>query len=163
MKITPFLLVFLLTAVSCQFFDTKKITPEEVYGEEIKSIDWNEVDQYPVFPACSTLMEKRQQKECFENTMGNHIYQSLQKKGFVAHFDINDTLLLNIKVEKDGKISVVELEVDSLLQAYFPNLREVIFKSVDSITIVEPAYKRGIPVKTQFILPLVLQTQDSIN
>ena len=53
--------------------------------------------------------------------------------------------------------------MDSLTKAELPRLEETLRKKIDSIALTAPAYKRGIPVKTKFTLPIVLQTDDTIN
>ena len=48
--------------------------------------------------------------------------------------------------------------VDSLISAQIPLLEKNIKKVMDSIQPIAPAYKRGIPVKTSFQLPLEIKT-----
>ena len=59
MKHAIFSLFLLVLASSCQFFETEKISTETFYEEEIKAIDWKDVDQYPVFTECSDFSEKK--------------------------------------------------------------------------------------------------------
>ena len=41
----------------------------------------------------------------------------------------------------------------------YQKIMESTLESIDSIKVVAPAYKRGIPVNTEFTLPIILKTQ----
>ncbi len=148
----------LLLATSCQFFETEKVSSEEIYKEEIKTIDWKDVDRYPSFSNCKNSLEKPEQKDCFINTISSHLYQSINHEKMVAVREVYDTIKVNFEVGSDGKLTILEIKMDTLLQKEFPNLEKWIFQSIDSLQPVAPAYKRGIPVKTQFTLPVIIQT-----
>lgn len=148
----------LLLATSCQFFETEKISSEEIYEEEIKTIDWKDVDRYPSFANCQNLLEKPEQKTCFINTISSHLYQSISHEEMVAVREVYDTIKVNFEVGANGKLTILELKIDSVLQKEFPNLEKWLMQSIDSLQPVAPAYKRGIPVKTQFTLPVIIQT-----
>lgn len=151
------ILIFLL-ATSCQYFETEKISSETILEEELKTIDWKEVDTYPTFQNCENFTEKPQQKDCFINTISSHLYQSVNDKNILAVRAIHDTVLVAFSVSNKGELVVSNITIDSLLQKEFPQLEEWILKSIDSLQPVAPAYKRGIPVKTQFTLPVIIQT-----
>ena len=76
----------------------------------------------------------------------------------VAVREVYDTVKVNFEVASDGKLSILEIKMDTLLQKEFPNLETWLLQSIDSLQPVAPAYKRGIPVKTQFTLPVIIQT-----
>lgn len=153
------LLVFLaLLASSCQFFETEKVSSEEIYKEEMETIDWKDVDRYPSFPNCQNTLEKPEQKDCFINTISTHLYQSISHQEIVAVREVYDTVKVNFEISRDGQLSILEIKMDSLVRKEFPNLETWLLQSVDSLKPVAPAYKRGIPVKTQFTLPVVIKT-----
>lgn len=153
------LLIFLLfLATSCQFFETEKVSSEEIYKEEMETINWKDVDRYPAFSNCENSLEKPEQKECFINTISSHLYKSISHEKMVALREVYDTVKVNFEVGSDGKLTILEIKMDTLLQKEFPNLEKWLLQSIDSLQPVAPAYKRGIPVKTQFILPVVIKT-----
>ena len=154
-----FLFIFLLAlATSCQFFETEKVSSEEIYKEEMGTIDWKDVDRYPSFSNCENKLEKPEQKECFINTISSHLYQSISHENMVAVREVYDTVKVNFEVSSNGQLSILKIKMDTLLRREFPNLETWILLSIDSIQPVAPAYKRGIPVKTQFTLPVIIQT-----
>lgn len=148
----------LFLATSCQFFETEKVSSEEIYKEEMETIDWKDVDNYPSFPNCENALEKPQQKECFINTISSQLYKSINHEDMVAVRDVYDTVRVNFEVSSKGELSILEITMDTLLQKDFPNLEKWLVQSVDSLQPVAPAYKRGIPVKTQFTLPVIIKT-----
>ena len=154
-----FLFIFLLAlATSCQFFDTEKVSSEKVYKEEMETINWKDVDRYPSFSACKNSLEKPEQKDCFINTISSHLYKSISHEGMIAKREVYDTLKVNFEVNKSGQLSILEIKMDTVLQKEFPNLEMWLLQSIDSLKPVAPAYKRGIPVKTQFSLPIIIKT-----
>jgi hypothetical protein len=154
-----FLLIFLLLlATSCQFFETEKVSSEKIYKEEMETIDWKDVDSYPSFSNCENALEKPEQKECFINTISTQLYKSLNHEDIVATRDVYDTVKVNFEVSSSGKLSILQIKMDTVLQKEFPNLQTWLLQSIDSLKPVAPAYKRGIPVKTQFTLPVIIRT-----
>lgn len=147
-----------LVLSSCQYFDTEKISSDEIFEEEIKSINWNEVDSYPLFENCDESVEKPEQRDCFTNTLSSAIYQRISEENLVVSRDLLDTIKIDFQVKRSGELLISRMEIDSLFKTEFPNLEQQIFKALDSVQPIAPAYKRGIPVETHFSLPIILRT-----
>lgn len=154
------ILLLLFLACSCQFFETEKIGSETFYQEELKSIDWKDVDQYPSFTNCENNTEKSQQKSCFENTLANHLRQAFGKHTSTTVRDLNDTVTLSFSIDNKGKLMVDNVKMTAVLEMEFPLLNQWLIESIDSLQPEAPAYKRGIPVATQFTLPIIIKTED---
>lgn len=159
MKLFAYLLL-VLGCTSCQFFETEKISSGTFYEAEIKTIDWKNVDRYPAFVTCDTLSEKDQQKSCFEREIAYQLQQSMTAQGVRSLQDLNDTIVLSFAISEKAQISILQMQIDSLLQQEFPHLKDSLKYSIDALQLVAPAYKRGIPVKTQFTLPIVVITEE---
>ncbi len=153
-------LLLILGCTSCQFFETEKISSDTFYESALKTIDWKNVDSYPAFASCDTLSEKEQQKSCFEGELAYQLQQSMTAQGVASLKDLNDTIILSFSISEKAQISILEMQIDSLLQRAFPNLKDSLKYSIDALQLVAPAYKRGIPVKTQFTLPIVVTTEE---
>ena len=158
MKKEIIMLLLIIGFTSCQFFETEKISSETFLNEEINSINWKDVDQYPVFTECEHFTEKLEQKKCFETTVTSRLYKSILSENMLVTRDMHDTLLLEVTVNEKGKLSIVNIVADSVLTAQLPLLEINIKRSIDSLQPIAPAYKRGIPVRTTFILPIVIKT-----
>ena len=162
MKVKNCLVLVVLSVLipSCQFFETEKISSETFLKEEIKSINWKDVDQYPVFLNCESFTEKKQQKNCFENTLSAHLYQVINSENTMVTNELNETLVLDFLVDEKGKLAITSMKIDSLLKVQIPSLAANIIEGIKILQPIAPAYKRGIPVKTTFKLPLVIKTSD---
>ena len=143
---------------SCQYFETDKISKETFYQEELKTIDWKDVDQYPAFPKCESFTDKTEQKSCFENALSAHLRQAFLNHNATAVRDLNDTVTLKFSISNNGKLSIMDTQITETIKAEFPLLQNWLEESVDTLSLVAPAYKRGIPVATQFTLPIIIKT-----
>lgn len=158
-----FYLALLLLASSCQFFETEKISSETFYEEDMKAIDWADVDQYPAFPQCETFTEKQEKKNCFERTLQEHVAKSLGSKKMSTHEELSDTVLLEFSISRKGEISILNVTMDSLLMKQLPSLKQWLTESIESLPQLAPANKQGVPVETQFTFPVVIVTEKTTN
>ncbi len=153
------IMVLLIIGISsCRYFETEKISSETFLEEEINSINWNDVDSYPVFKECEGVSGKLETKSCFETTLSKFLYKSINSEKIIVLSDLNEEILIEFIVNEKGNLKVNSIAVDSLLQVELPELKDVIFESIDSIQPIAPAYKRGIPVRTTFKLPILIKT-----
>ncbi|MDC7994067.1 hypothetical protein [Altibacter sp. HG106] len=160
MKYAVFILLVIILN-SCQFFETEKISSETFYEQEKAQLDWKDVDRYPTFPACMSFTEKAEQKKCFETTVLDHLYRSIENRDLEATQALHDTLWIEFVIAKNGELILRNpLDMDSLTKASLPHLTAWIQESMDSLPRLEPAYKRGIPVRSHYSFPLVLATTD---
>lgn len=148
-----------LALISCKYFDAKKTSSEDILNEELKTFNWDEVDTYPSFVACDSLSTKHEKKACFQRILTNYITSNLQKEPIIVTQDIHDTLNLEFKLSEKGILSLADFQVDSTTITEIPNLKSLIFKSLDSLPEIFPAVKRSRYVKTSFTLPLIIDVQ----
>ena len=156
-KAFPFLL--LLLYISCDELETRKISSEEILSEEKKELNWREVDQYPAFKECQQISEIDAAKECFGKKVANYIYARLEAKQPVVTEELHDTLLLHLHISEAGVPEIDSVEIDSLVIAQLPQIQSWLRQSVDSLPKIYPASKRGIPVATKFIMPIVIKAE----
>ncbi|MDX1463031.1 MAG: hypothetical protein R3359_08240 [Marinirhabdus sp.] len=154
------ILSILFGCSSCQYFETEKISSDTFYEEEIKTIDWKDVDRYPAFLNCDTLSVKTAQKHCFEEELAQVLQQGVVDQGVTALRDLHDTIMLSFSVSENAQIMMLQMQMDSILQNEFPHLKDSLVHAIDALQLVAPAYKRGIPVKTQFTLPIIVKTEE---
>ncbi len=72
----PLLLVFFILLTSCDYFQSKKVSTEQLLEEEMQAINWNDVDEYPSFSDCDEAITNLEKKACFEN----HLHEFLVLK-----------------------------------------------------------------------------------
>lgn len=153
------LLIFSLFCTSCDGIITQKKSSEEFLEEELKTINWNDVDTYPLFKGCNENDSKDIQKKCFEAFIHNHINGHINQEQLISTTPISDTLMISIQLTAKSKVTILDIEGDSLTFSTLPELKQLLFESLYSIPQAAPALKRGVPVNTQFTLPLVIITE----
>ncbi len=152
-----FIVVFLLH--SCEYFKVKKTTPEAILNEELKTFNWNEVDEYPSFSVCDSLSGKTNKQQCFSQTLTQHILQYLNKQKIIVNKHVSDTINLEFELSETGQLTLKNTTLDSLTVTEIQNIKQLLQHSLDSLPQIFPAIKRGQQVKTQFRLPIVIQVQ----
>ena len=156
MKYLVFL--FLLVCVSsCDYFDKKKVTSQEILNEDLQTFNWNEVDEYPAFKSCESSTTKVQRKQCFEATLTTHITQGLLQEKIVVTEEINDTLIINFLISEKGLISVLNLNASERISLQIPDIEGLLLQKLQDLPQILPAFKRGQPVKTEFKLPVIIK------
>ncbi|UOK43499.1 MULTISPECIES: hypothetical protein [Flavobacterium] len=153
------LTIFSLTVISCQLFDKKTPSEDELLQKELKKIDWKKVDAFPSVDACDVLTDEAQRKQCFFEYLTQTIQEKLSVDTLTILYPEIDTIEVKVTVFPDSRlefepqfpkdsVAYDKIEIDSILHAKLVDLPKV-----------NPAIKRGIPVKTQFILPVILKTK----
>jgi hypothetical protein len=132
---------------------------QELLKKELKAIDWKEVDDYPSFVNCDKLENKTKRQQCFFEYLTELIQQKLSSDTLSVLYPELDTIEVKVTIFPNAKmkfepqfskhsVAYNTIKIDSIL-----NARLVDFPKVN------PAIKHGIPVKTQFILPLILKVE----
>jgi len=143
---------------SCDWFSSKEEKIQKLVDEGIRDIDWNDVDQYPLFPVCDETASKTEQKECFESNMLSHFSTILQDFEFVLDEEVHDTIYVDFIMDHQGLIAVLEVEKNPIVQSRIPEFETIITQSLKTLPKVAPALKRGIPVNAKFRIPIILNT-----
>ncbi|MGO4772510.1 hypothetical protein ACEN2I_12665 [Flavobacterium sp. W22_SRS_FK3] len=155
-----FLFLIFIFFNSCQYFDKQVPSEKELLQKELKSINWKEVDEYPSVADCEKISDKKQRQQCFFEIMSQLIQEKLDIDTLSVLYPELDTIEVKVTVfpnstlkfepqfPKDS-VTYDTIRMDSILRA-----RLIDFPRVN------PAIKRGIPVKTQFILPVILKEKE---
>lgn len=159
MKKTLLFLISIFLLVSCEEFQTRKISSEEILSEETRDFNWHEVDQYPAFAECRNITEVEAAKTCFGNKVSHYFFSRLQEKQPVVTTEIDDTLYLYLRISEKGTPAIDSMEIDSVVLQQLPEIKTWLVQSVDSLPKIYPATKRGIPVKTTFRMPVVVKAE----
>lgn len=148
------LIVILAMLSSCDEFNKKKIDTKEILDEELKSINWNDVDEYPTFTSCDSSDTK---KTCFEDVLRNQINNYLSNQNIVVTEDISDTILLKIHIDNKGNFTLKNIVSSDMTKSLIPQLNSLLRHSFDSLPKIYPAIKRSQQVATEFNLPVVVR------
>jgi hypothetical protein len=154
-----FLILFIILFQSCQYFGKQVPNEKDLLNKEMKEINWNEVDEYPSVADCEKLADMAERKHCFFEFMSATIQQKLAVDSLSIMFPKLDTIEVKVTVfpnsnmefepqfPKDS-VAYDTIKIDSILR-----IRLVDFPKVN------PAIKRGIPVKAQFVLPVIIKSE----
>ena len=132
---------------------------KDLLQKELKAINWKQVDEYPSVADCENIDNKVQRQQCFFEVLTQLIQQKLSVDTLSVLYPKLDTIEVKVTIfpnatmqfepqfPKDS-VAYNRIKIDSIL-----NERLVDFPKIN------PAIKRGIPVKTQFILPVILKVE----
>ena len=133
-------------------------TEKELLDKQLKEINWKEVDVYPSVIDCEKNTDETQKKQCFFEFMSNTIQQKLSVDTLKILFPKLDTIEVKVTVNPDASMQF-EPQFPKDAIAYDTIIIDSILKiKLVDFPKVNPAIKRGIPVKTQFILPVIIKT-----
>lgn len=150
-RILPF--VLLLSMYSCQYFEKNIPNKDELLNQEIKKIDWESVDEFPSLADCDSLEDKAARKQCFFELLAKDLEMKLCNDTIRRQFPSIDTLQLKVVVYPDYKVEFASQNTteDTV------KLDSVIKSKTVVLPIIEPAIKRGIKVKSEFIIPVIIK------
>jgi hypothetical protein len=152
-------LFFLLSLSSCAYFDKKAPDEDELLQKRLKEINWKEVSSYPSMAECDAITDREMRKECFFSVMARLVQEKLGADTIALLSPEMDTIDVKVTVYPDATLKFEPqfpkdsvgydvAKVDSIIKA-----RLVDFPKI------EPAQKEGVPVTSQFILPVILDAQ----
>ena len=153
------LFICILSVLSCDYFDKKKVYSEDILKEELQTFNWNDVDEYPTFASCDSTLGKANAKACFENTLRSILHDNLSKHHIVVTKSIEDTVQLKVNIDDKGYFSIAAIESSAETKAEIPQLDSLLRKSLDSLPKIFPAIKRSQQVATQFSLPVIIKIE----
>lgn len=149
-----FIIVYcLIFFCSCNFFEKKELPKDKIIDT---IVDFSTVDIFPLFPLCDSLVSDEKQKICSQIKLSEHIYASLLANNIMVSKKVNDTILVKLKVDSGGKVSLVKLVASEFIKLQIPKIDSLILAGINNLPILKPAIKRGIPVSTEFSLPIIL-------
>lgn len=155
-----FLTVLVLCGfTSCNLFESKEEKTQKLVEQELHHIDWSNVDYYPLFSDCDETASKAQQKTCFEEKLVFHLSVDLQEFQLISEAKIKDVVFLDFIVESDGSISIINIENQEIFGNQMEDFNARVVKSLNSLPRIEPALKRGIPVRAKFRIPIFLNSK----
>lgn len=148
-------ILLLFFTISCSFFEVN--SKKEPLLEVDTMVDFNSVDAFPLFPKCKEIPSREKQQICFQLEMSKHIYASLKNYNLNAKELVNDTVLVKLKVNSDGIISLSDIQISERTKVLLPEFDSIVKAGLNELPMVQPAIKRNMPVTTEFTLPIVLK------
>jgi len=152
--------ILFLIFFSCDFTSNKELVVEDLVSNDLKTFNWSDVDTYPRFQNCDTIINKESNFDCFVNTITSNLQSNLINNSVVVNSSLSDTLIINFNVTNKGDIVLSELSNESVISELNVLIDSIFKHTVSDLPKLYPAIKRGQPVKTKFILPILISTTD---
>lgn len=152
MKLKQFLfLLFLIVGCSYNPKNSTYETPE---------VKWTDKDEHPSVENCDEFDNEIARKNCFNSKLISLIYSNINLGNMLVSKKINDTVVLSLLVDEQGKLSLLSIDSTTSIINEIPNIELIIKNSLNNIPPLYPATKTnfGIPVRTKFLLPLILKS-----
>ncbi|WP_051269715.1 hypothetical protein [Flavobacterium suncheonense] len=150
---------FSATLVSCQFFDKKAPSEDELLQNELQKIDWKKVDAFPTVDACEVITDESQRRQCFFEYLTQTIQDKLSVDTLRIFYPEIDTIEVKVTVFPDATLKFEpQFPKDSLAYDKI-KIDSILHTKLVDMPKINPAIKRGIPVKTQFVLPVILKSE----
>ncbi|NNE76486.1 MAG: hypothetical protein HKN31_05370, partial [Pricia sp.] len=116
-----FIIICFVVLSACNWSAAKEEKTQELVLQQIQTIDWEDVDQYPLFRDCDETVTKQERKKCFMETLLLHFSMTLQETEFVLQEEISDTILVDFIMEDTGTITLMNIHNDEKVNAQLPD------------------------------------------
>lgn len=150
---------FFFLACDLDFQISKKISVDEFVNDEMKSFNWSEVDQLPVFENCTQINETSKKNNCFIRTISDSLSLNFIKNDLVLNRTLIDTVFMKFKVDKKGIIEIENIEIGEKILPYKEVINQSFIKTAANLPKLYPAIKRGQEVDVTFDLPILVSTE----
>ena len=150
--------LFLILLLFIGLISCEKIIPNNKIDSsqtKLEPIDFTTVDAYPLLPECEQITSRNLQKDCFYKLLSKKIELALSQQNITLTKSSNDTIQVTINVSSKGIVNVKFINLSN--EEVFKELKKAIIQSVENLPQIQPAIKSGIPVTTEFVLPIVLK------
>lgn len=151
-----FILVFFS---SCRFFDGQVPNEEELLKKRLKEINWKEVSSYPSIAECDAIIDKELKKECFFSTMATLIQEKLNIDTIALLYPEMDTIDVKVTVFSNATLKFEPQMPKDSVNYNMAEIDSILRSRLVDFPAIEPAQKEGVPVTTQFILPVILDVK----
>lgn len=143
---------------SCQFFERRVPSEDDLLKQRLEEVNWQEVSVYPALPPCDGYFDKEKRRDCFFREMEKLLHKKFQNDTMTfANFAV-DTIWVKVTVNPDSTV-LFETQLDDIPEMKRDTLDLLIQKRLVDFPKIEPAQKEGIPVRTQFLLPVVVKLE----
>ena len=153
-------LILLFSVISCQYFEKQVPDEQELLEQELKKINWEEVDDFPSVLQCDTIKDVEIKKQCFFDYITQTIQERINIDTLRVEYPEIDTINVKITVNPDSSLQFeTQFQNDSIPFADKTKIDSILTSRLSDFPKVEPAIKRGVKVKTQFVLPVIIKME----
>lgn len=159
MKPSWIVFFFPVLFTSCQWMSARLPNEQQLLEEELNKIDWTKVDLYPSVASCDSIFDEDIRKECFFTYITEELEANLCADTLRGTFANMDTLKVLVTIQPDAQVSLALYQLNDSLKQHLKSVDSLLQEKSKTFQNLSPAMKRGVPVTSQFVLPLVLHKQ----
>jgi len=121
---------------------------------------WNKNDEFPSIISCEQIESESERNICFQQKLTKSIFDNIDFSQIEVNNSLNDTLRISILIDKDGKISLYDSQVNLKVKKEIPLIDSILYNAINNLPQVLPAIKTniGVEVNSRFELPLIIKT-----
>ena len=144
--------------ISCNLFDSSGISDKEIKTAS----KWSKNDQPPTYPECEALSLDTQ-VDCMSDILSSYITEYVYSSNMIANGDIDEEILLIIKIDKEGFFSLSEVQSSDNIIELLPDIEGLLSDAVISLPQALPATKTNVGtfVETKLTLPIQITASAS--
>ena len=144
--------------ISCNLFDSSGISDKEIKTAS----KWSKNDQPPTYPECEDLSLDTQ-VDCMSDILSSYITEYVYSSNMIANGDIDEEILLIIKIDKEGFFSLSEVQNSDNIIELLPDIEGLLSDAVISLPQALPATKTNVGtfVETKLTLPIQITASAS--
>jgi hypothetical protein len=155
-----FIFALFISLVSCQYFDKQVPDEKQLLEQELKKINWEEVDEFPSVLQCDTIKDAEVKKQCFFDYLSQTIQERIGIDTLRFEYPEIDTINVKVTVNPDSSLQFeTQYPNDSITLVDKTKIDSILTSRLSDFPKVEPAIKRGVKVKTQFVLPVIIKME----
>lgn len=157
-KLMRFVMVLsiLFGCYSCDYFSFQRKNDFEKINSDI---DVTSVDTPPSFGRCDSLIDKQKKTDCFYEEIHKKLSENLKNQQIQVKKNVDEIVTVVLSIQSDKSIGLKSMKSSPELLEEIPKLEEIIRKAIAVLPKIEPAYKRGIPVTSEYTLPIRISIQ----
>ncbi|NBC58911.1 MAG: gliding motility protein RemB [Bacteroidetes bacterium] len=111
---------------------------------------------YPLFESCKENVKKIEQKQCFETTFKNHLFDILEESKQWHNTETSDVGLI-FDVDKQGQFNLIFVNAES------DSIKTIFEEAFDQLPQINPAKSYGNPTFMQFNMDLVYPPNQAVS
>ncbi len=150
-----FFILSIIICSSCNYLSVEKKQKSQDFDTVI---DFTRVDVSPSFDNCKNLIDEAK-TNCFRSEIQKRISVSLKQHHFTTEDFIDETIMIDVLIDDKGKINFLKMSSSEQIKFQLPKLDSLLKKSIKKLPQISPGIKRGIPVATQYQLPIRILTK----
>ncbi len=140
---------------SCKWFDSQKAITDRIIKQDMQTIDWNQIDRYPLFTTCDESASKLGQERCFVFELQQRFKNLIDTLKTDYSEELIELDSVVFQVDANGALTIVRVAYKDQLER--TTLDSLMQNGLNHLTPLHPAIKRGVPVNVTYKLPIKVE------